>query len=138
MPFSYPHRMRATGAESAGQHSVVLASWRGFSGALSAARCCAELVRSSSGWGGFLPLEAVLWSQGAPPVKAAVRTPTRLTCLISFVLLIVRYPVGRNFRVLFPSKTCSPLSPECAQSQFSAALTVSSFFCNVSYFTVAL
>lgn len=126
--------MRATGAESAGQHSVVLASCRGFSGAPSAARCCAELVRSSFGRGGSLPLEAALWSQGAPPVKAAVRTPTRLTCLTSFVLLIVRYPAGRNFRVLSPSKTCSPHHLNVPKASFWQHLRFLLFFvmCRIS------
>lgn len=74
-----------------------------------AGRCC-------------LPFEIVLRSQHAPEMKGAVGTPMRFTWLNSFVLLIIHYPVGNNFKALLLSKTLSPVSLKYAQSQFPEGL----------------
>lgn len=55
-------------------------------------------------------------------MKGAVGTPMRFTWLNSFVLLIIHYPVGNNFKALLLSKTLSPVSLKYAQSQFPEGL----------------
>lgn len=117
--------------------SILAASWHELFWTLSAVRCCAVLRSFAGRW--VLPFEIVLGSQSAPEMKGAVGTPMHFTWLNSFVLLIIHYPVGNNFKVLFLSKTLSPLSLKYAQSQFPEGLNFFFLFeCIVfqSYFMI--